>query len=268
MTAPPGPSPEPDPAGRARAGERPRSIRPSRPSALDRLGASPATSSFLLVTTLVFGGQFLSQQLLGFDLLLGLGAKSNEAILHGQVWRYFTPVFLHVNLLHLFVNMYSLYVIGPAVERPFGGTRFILIYLLSGVTGVAASLAFSPHASAGASGAVFGLLGALGGFLYLHRELFGSAAVGQLRHIVIVAVINLAIGLSPGIDNWGHLGGLLAGVGMSFLLGPRYERQTNAPELPTVVDRQRGVGLWRRAIAAGAAVVLISLLAALSPINR
>jgi rhomboid protease GluP len=268
MTDPPASSPEQAAGETARASARPQPVRPSRPSAVARLRANPATSSFILVTALVFVGQFLSQQLLGFDLLLGLGAKSNDAILSGQIWRYFTPVFLHIGLLHLFVNMYSLYVIGPAVERPFGGTRLVLIYLLSGVAGVAASLAFSPHGSAGASGAIFGLLGALGGFLYMHRELFGSAAVGQLRHIIFVAVINLAIGLSPGIDNWGHLGGLLAGIAMAFLLGPQYEKRTTPLELPRLVDQRRGAALWRRAILAGLAVVLISLLAALSPINR
>lgn len=241
---------------------------PTRPSALERLRANPATAAFIALTAFVYLGQLVSQQLLELDLLLALGAKANEAILDGQVWRFLTPIFLHVGLMHLFVNMYSLFVIGPAIERPFGVPRFVLIYLLSGVTGVAASLALSLNPSAGASGSVFGLLGALGGFLFVHREVFGSAAVGQLRHIIFVAVINLAIGLSPGIDNWGHLGGLLAGVALSLFLGPRYVVRPTALPGPQLVDRRQGAQLWGRGLVAAAAVLVIALLATLSPINR
>jgi len=130
---------------------------------------------------------------------------------------------LHIGLPHLFVNMYSLFAIGPAVERFFGTPRFIATYFLSGLAGTIFSLAFSPYASAGASGAIFGLLGSLGAFLYLHRVLFGRLGQIQLRQILFVALLNLALGLMPGIDNWGHLGGLLSGACLSYLLGPRYQ---------------------------------------------
>jgi rhomboid protease GluP len=173
-------------------------------------------------TVLVFAGQWLSLSLAGTDLLLEWGAKSRPEMIAGQVWRFVTPIFLHVSLPHLLVNMYSLYAIGPAVERFFGTPRFIAVYMLSGISGVLFSLALSPYPSAGASGSIFGLLGALAAFLYLHRTLFGRFGRLQLRQLVLVAVLNLALGLMPGIDNWGHVGGLLAGVMLTWAIGPAY----------------------------------------------
>jgi rhomboid protease GluP len=183
----------------------------------------PGTYGLIAITLVVFVGQFLSEFLFQIDWLLQLGLKSGEAIADGQYWRFITPIFLHIGVLHLFVNMYSLYAIGPAVERFFGTPRFIAQYLLSGFAGVIFSLAFSPYPSAGASGAIFGLLGSLGAFLYAHRDLFGKFGRVQLRQIVLVAMLNLGLGLMPGIDNWGHLGGLLAGALLTLLVGPRYE---------------------------------------------
>lgn len=232
---------------------------PRRQSFSERVQSNPATSGLILATGLVFIAQVVSQQIFQFDLLLALGAKDNQAILRGQLWRYLTPMLLHVGLAHFFVNMYSLYVIGPAVERPFGPVRYLTIYFLSGFSGVAASLAFSQSPSAGASGAIFGILGALAGFIYQHREVMGQAGSGQLRHIILVALINLAIGLSPGIDNWGHLGGLVAGVALSFWLGPRYRLRWNEQGVGRMVDQRKWGAVWPRAAIAG--LVMVALLA-------
>lgn len=243
-------------------------VPPQRPSVLERLTNNPSTAAIILITVVVFIGQTLTQQLYGFDLLLALGAKSNADIMQGQIWRLLTPVFLHIGLLHIGVNMYSLYIIGPAVERPFGSPRFTAIYFLSGVGGVASSLAFSQQPSAGASGAIFGLLGALAGFLYLHRSVFGKAASGQLRQIVFVALLNLAIGLSPGIDNWGHVGGLVVGIALAFVLGPRYQPVWTTPDSGRLVDQQPWSQVWIRGVVATAAVLGLAFLAALSPFAR
>lgn len=183
----------------------------------------PATFGLIAVTVSVFIGQLISQTLFQTDWLLQSGLKSSQAIASGQYWRILTPLFLHVNALHIFVNMYSLYAIGPAVERFFGTPRFIAQYLLAGVAGVIFSLAFNPFPSAGASGAIFGTLGSLAAFLYAHRELFGQFGRLQLRQVLLVALLNLGLGLMPGIDNWGHLGGLLTGGVLAYLLGPRFE---------------------------------------------
>lgn len=183
----------------------------------------PGTSILIVITVLVFLGQTAAEQLLGYDWLLDLGVKSQPAIRNGEVWRFVTPVFLHIGITHIFVNMYSLYAIGPAVERFFGTPRFVITYMLAGISGVISSLAFSPSRSAGASGAIFGMLGALAAFLYRHRGLFGRFGRLQLRQIILVAFLNLGLGLMPGIDNWGHLGGLVAGTTLGWLLGPRFE---------------------------------------------
>ncbi|MGA9533565.1 MAG: rhomboid family intramembrane serine protease [Anaerolineales bacterium] len=258
----PAPVPDEPPTGGAPP------IPPTRPSFFDRLASNPSTAAIILITVIVFIGQTITQQLYGFDLLLAVGAKSNADIMHGQIWRLLTPIFLHVGLLHIGVNMYSLYIIGPAVERPFGSARFTAIYFLSGVGGVASSLAFSQQRSAGASGAIFGLLGALAGFLYIHRSVFGQAASGQLRQIVFVALLNLAIGLSPGIDNWGHIGGLLVGIALAFLLGPRYQPMWTTPESGRLVDRLPWSQVWIRAVLATAVVLALAFFAALSPFTR
>lgn len=199
----------------------------------------PGSYSLIAITMFVFLGQFLSIELFQFDWLIELGAKSRPEILSGEIWRFVTPMFLHLSIPHIFVNMYSLYAIGPAVERFFGAARFVAIYLLCGIAGVILSLAFSPYRSAGASGAIFGLLGSLGAFLYLHRDLFGRFGRQQLRQIVFVALLNLGFGLSVnGIDNWGHLGGLLAGIALTLFLGPRYEVVWASVDDGRLVDRQ------------------------------
>lgn len=232
-----------------------------------RLRRFPATYSLIGATVLVFLAQLVGNQLAGFDVLAGLGAKDNQAIAAGQVWRLVTPLFIHVNLLHLFVNMYSLSAIGPSVERLFGSRRFLVTYFLAGVAGVDMSLAFSPRPSVGASGAIFGLLGALGVFLFLHRRTFGRAGAVQLRQIVIVALLNLGLGLMPGIDNFGHLGGLLAGAALAWLIGPRLEPIVVEPTHVRLLDRRQWRDVWPRALAAAAVIALLALAALHSPLG-
>ena len=243
QTAPPPPAPRP------------------QPSLASTIRRFPATFGLIGFTALVFLGQMLSQQLLsGSDLVLYYGAKDNAAIASGELWRLLTPVFVHANLLHIFVNMYSLYAIGPAVERYFGAVRFLAFYLLSGIAGVVLSLAMSPNPSVGASGAIFGLLGCLGVFLYQHRALFGRMGAAQLRQIIFVALINLGLGLTPGIDNWGHLGGLIAGTSLAWFLGPRFEPIPMAAlDQPRVADRRPWSQVWPGALVALALLGLLTL---------
>ncbi len=231
------------------------------------MAAAPGTLAIIGFTVFVFALQTASNLLLGGDLLLTLGAKVNTAISAGQIWRLVTPIFLHIGILHVGVNMYSLYIVGPPVERLFGLRRMLVIYLLSGVAGVGFSLAFSSAPSAGASGAIFGLLGALGGFLFLHRSLFGRAGSLQLRQIILVAVLNLAIGLSPGIDNWGHLGGLLAGLALAYAIGPRFEAAMISIGQPHWTDRRSWDQVWQRTLVSAAVVLLLCLAATHSPFN-
>jgi membrane associated rhomboid family serine protease len=208
----PGAPPTPPPAPR---------VAP-RLSLSQQVRRAPATFALIAFTSLVFLLQEAAFTAHGHDVVGELGAKVNAAILAGEVWRLITPVFLHGGLWHLCVNMYSLYALGPAVERLFGWRRMLTVYLLGGVAGVEFSLAFNSANSLGASGAIFGLLGALGVFLYQHRASLGRSGQIHFRQIVFVALLNLGLGLIPGIDDWAHIGGLTGGVGLAFLLGPRF----------------------------------------------
>ena len=237
----------------------------ARPGLRLSLSRFPATFGLIGVTLAVFILQLLSTQVMGFDVILALGAKVNNAIAAGEVWRLLSPVFVHVGLLHFFVNMYSLYAIGPAVERFFGAPRMLALYLLSGVGGVILSLAFSVNPSVGASGAIFGLLGALGMFLFAHRRTFGRAATFQLRQIVLVALLNLGLGLVPGIDNWGHLGGLITGAGLTSAIGPSYAPAWGELNQPRLIDRRPWRAAWPKAILAALLLFALALAATQSP---
>lgn len=143
------------------------------------------------------------------SVLIEFGAKVNSLILAGDWWRLLTPIFLHIGLLHLVMNTLALYYLGITVERIFGNSRFLFIYLFAGFSGALASLLFSPNLSAGASGAIFGCFGALLYFGTAFPNLF-FRTMGT--NILIVIGINLVFGFSmSGIDNAGHIGGLFGG---------------------------------------------------------
>jgi membrane associated rhomboid family serine protease len=152
---------------------------------------------------------------------MAFGVKSNPEIAHGQWWRFVTPIFIHIGLLHIFFNSYALWVVGPQVEKLYGGARFVLLYVLTGVAGVYGSYAYHPNTiSAGASGAIFGLFGVLLVFGLRYRSSippFFARAVGT--GVLPVIVINLIIGFTiPAIDNSAHIGGLLAGAALAAVV--------------------------------------------------
>lgn len=141
--------------------------------------------------------------------LIKYGAKVNQLIAEGEWWRFITPVFLHIGFIHLAMNTLALYFLGTEVERIFGNLRFVWIYLFAGVTGFIASFIFSANLSAGASGAIFGCFGALLYFGVMYPKLF-FRTMGL--NLLVVLGINLMVGFSAsGIDNAGHLGGLVGG---------------------------------------------------------
>lgn len=176
----------------------------------------------------------------GSDPISILGMKINELILQGQFWRLITPVLLHGSILHLGFNMYALYALGPELERHYGHWRFLALYLLAGFVGNVASFLFSPSPSLGSSTAIFGLLGAEGVFLYQNRDLFGKQARRALGNIVMIAGFNLIIGLNPGIDNWGHIGGLIGGFSFAWVAGPLLKVQGIFPNLQMQDERETG----------------------------
>lgn len=152
------------------------------------------------------------------NTLINFGANYDVLTKSGEYYRLFTCMFLHIGIMHLICNMYSLYVIGKEVEGLFGKWKYLLIYLLSGICGSMLSLAFSYNTvSAGASGAIFGLLGALLYFGYYYRTYLGAV---MRTSIIPVILFNLIIGfLSSGIDNAAHIGGLVGGILIAMAVG-------------------------------------------------
>ena len=153
------------------------------------------------------------------QVLVNFGAKFTTYIQMGQWWRLITPVFLHIGLMHLVVNSVTVYYIGTQIENMFGHSRFLAIYFVSALTGNLASFVFLPDAlSAGASTAIFGLFGA---FLMLGESFHHNPYIRLLsRQFLIFVGINLVFDLfMSGVDIYGHLGGLVGGFLMGYVVG-------------------------------------------------
>ena len=202
------------------------------------------------------------------SVLLSFGAKTNYAIHHdGEWWRFVTPVFIHVNLPHLLINMYSLWILGPWVEKLYGSARFVVFWIVTGIAGVVASyLTVIPGArpgligsfliksadepSAGASGALFGLVGVLFVFgLKYRRELPEGFKRAFGTGMLPVILLNLAIGfLGRGIiDNAAHMGGLVSGMALAAIVD--YKRPGQSARVTLA---------WRIAQIAALLLVLVS----------
>lgn len=233
----------------------------------------PATFTFIFIIANVF--LYLLMWLSGGatgSILLAYGAKINHLIDQGQWWRFVSPIFLHVHLpglgpMHLVANMYGLFMLGPYVEKLYGSAKFVVFWVLTGVAGVAASyltvrpelahgalgrFLFKPFdtPSAGASGALFGLIGVLFVFGLKYRSelpegLKRAFGTGMLPTILI----NLFIGyVGRGfIDNAAHLGGLVSGMGLALIVG--YKRPGTSGPVAVV---------WHALQVAALALVLVS----------
>jgi len=172
--------------------------------------------NILIFVLMAFAGGSSSE-----PTLLAFGVKSNSEIARGEWWRFVTPIFIHIGMLHLFFNSYALWIVGPQVEKLYGPARFVILYVLTGVAGVYGSYFYHPQSiSAGASGAIFGLFGVLLVFGIRYRSSippFFKRAVGT--GVLPIIVINLIIGFTiPAIDNSAHIGGLLAGALLAALV--------------------------------------------------
>ncbi len=224
----------------------PQSVRVTLPSRPPRV-----TYAIMGITIFVYVLQMASQFFLQTDIPVALGAKVNSLIRAGQLWRLITPVLLHGGLLHIGFNMYALLIFGPGLERHFGYWRFLLLYLLTGFSGNVLSFLLSSGYSIGASTSIFGLVAAEGIFIYQNRKLFGDQVKRMIGNIIFIVVINLMLGLSPGIDNWGHIGGLLGGLMFTWFGGPHWEVEGIYPLLQ--LKDKRGL----QEIVLGSAVVVV-----------
>jgi rhomboid protease GluP len=211
------------------------------------------TYTIIGITVFVYLLQLVTQfiPVIGFDLPAALFIKSNALIQSGQVWRLFTPALLHGSITHIGFNMYALYIFGIGLEHHFGHNRFLLLYVLGAFSGNVMSFLFSDANSLGASTSIFGLIGAQGILLYQNRRMFAGQFSKAIQNVIFIVAINLFLGLSPGIDNWGHIGGLVGGLMFTWFAGPVWEIEGIQPMLHLVDQRSS------RDLITGAAMVLI-----------
>ena len=181
------------------------------------------TNILIAINLLVFLiSAWISKNIFNIDIytLIIMGAKVNSLIDKGQVWRLITCAFLHGGLIHIFFNMYALKILGPEIEYVYGKIKYLVIYLLSAIAASIFSYIFGPQSvSVGASGAIFGLFGAMLIFGIKHRKQMGKA---YMMNILQVIFVNVIIGIrSSNIDNAAHFGGLIVGALIALLLGER-----------------------------------------------
>jgi membrane associated rhomboid family serine protease len=185
---------------------------------------SKAWGWMLIINTLIFLAMVYEAGTLGVPsgaVLLDFGAKDPVLIAQGQWWRLISSMFIHIGVLHYFMNSYAIYVIGPQVEEMIGTKAFLLIYMVAGIFGAACSNIFSVVLSAGASGAILGLLG-VGLFVEtsFRRKIKRTTGQKPRAGAYLINTIGILIlgTLIPNIDNAAHIGGLVSGYAAAFVL--------------------------------------------------
>ena len=238
----------------------------STPPAQPRLEvvASPnykpvATYTILGITIFVYLLQMATLYLLKVDLPMALGIKANDLIIAGQVWRLFTPMLLHDDLLpiHIGLNMYFLAIVGARLEKFTGPWTFLLLYIVAGFAGNVFSFLFSSNNAIGASTALFGLMGAQVIFVLHNKSFLADEGKGALQNALTLIIFNIVIGLGLnatgiGIDNWGHIGGLAGGTLFAWFGGVKLDLEEIAfPRFRLVNTRRMREKIF------GAALVMI-----------
>jgi rhomboid protease GluP len=187
------------------------------------MSAAPlVTLGLMALLMAVFIWQFATGSLESTERVIASGALYRAAVLNGEWWRLFSCLFLHGGVEHLLGNLFMLYILGMASEHGLGATRHVLVYFVAGVVGAVLSMSLHPGPSVGASGAIFGLAGAVIAFLYRRQSLFHvrDKRIGWV--LLIWAAYTVGLGfLDPQIDNWAHIGGFIGGCVLGALLAPR-----------------------------------------------
>jgi len=182
------------------------------------------TYSIIILNLIVYiFSSLFSQDIIDMDLqtLVDMGALYGPlTVLKSEWWRLFTAMFLHAGMTHFLMNMFSLYLIGRGAEMYFDTKSYLSIYLFSGLLGGLASLYIHPvSVGIGASGAIFGVFGALAGFFLAHREKIQEHTKAFMKDFSIIIAINIVLGLSiPSIDMSAHIAGLIVGFVGGFML--------------------------------------------------
>ena len=233
------------------------------PPGLDR---RPYATWLLLAANVAL---FLLTELLGSstakETLVRLGAMESWLISSGEYWRLFTAMFLHSGLIHLGFNVIGLFIFGQQLERLYGHSRFLVIYILGGLAGSVTSYAFNLSVTqyaigVGASGALFGTLGALTAFFLSNRSRLGETGRQTLIGLVVLASINLFVGfIIPGIDNFAHIGGFAGGFLLGMAYCPRYRTVYNLMGWPERLEDTNSIyrRLWVIPVAVAALVAVV-----------
>jgi rhomboid protease GluP len=174
------------------------------------------------------------------------GSNYGPLTTNGQWWRLLTNTFVHFGLLHIAFNMWALYLSGRTVERLLGSTRFVLLYLFAGIAASMTSLLWNPMVnSAGASGAIFGVFGRMLAFVLNPRNAVPQSVMVEHRNSTLAfAGYSLFYGMvHSGIDNAAHIGGLVAGLAMGFLLARPLTSEARRAPKPMGLAVALGVGV-------------------------
>ncbi len=191
---------------------------------------TPATSAIVAANIVMFAVMAVftgSQAISGPNnqTLLDFGADIGVRAMHGEYWRIVSNLFVHIGLLHCFMNMWIFAVMGPNVEKIYGTVKFTLAYFFAGIIASLTSIYMNPQQiSAGASGAVFGIFGLWFGFLVANKSILQENFVkSNMKSAVVFLIMVLANGfMRSGIDNAAHIGGVVAGFMCGFLLSPSF----------------------------------------------
>jgi len=221
------------------ASDVPQTVPPQQPVRVALPQAAPyVTYTIIGITVIIYLLQLATQALLQVDVPVAFFIKANDLIREGQLWRLLTPALVHGSFAHIGFNMYALFSFGTSLERYFGRGRFLTLYLLGAFAGNVASFLFSDAYSLGASTAIFGLIGAEAVFLYRNRKLLAGQFRSAIGNVLFIIAINLfLVGSLPGIDNWGHIGGLLGGLMFTWFASPLWEIEGIQPMLQLVDKR-------------------------------
>jgi rhomboid protease GluP len=197
---------------------------------------TPVTSVLLVAIAAVFVLETVRGGSTNTQVLLALGADYPPLVQQGEYWRLVTSLFLHIGMLHLVLNGWALYQLGGLFELLLGSGPLLVVYFVSGIAGSIASNLFTHALSAGASGAIFGVMGAIIAFLAKRRQNLTQQAKSLLMQLLLWAGINVFLGFTtPGIDNAAHLGGCAAGLAIGFFLKERPRQQyLPEPSVPSV----------------------------------
>lgn len=200
--------------------------------------AAPATLLLIAACSVIFGWQIASGGLESEEALVASGALVTERLLRGESWRLVSSMFLHGSPDHLVGNMIALFILGIACEHAFGAPGMLAIYAVAGIVGGVASAAVVPLPTVGASGAIFGLMGcAVAMLARRRRELHvRDGRIGVV--LALWAAWQLALGfMSPMVANMAHLGGLLAGAALGWLIPPRLLARADGAAQPRTSER-------------------------------